>query len=302
MDKARTYTFRPVAACDMCLSKDFGLLGFRLNQQQGKNPKAVPGVAVSVKQCRNCTLIFADPQPVPHSIEDHYGMPPEEYWTHQPFEWTPDYYRHEIAAAKRLLPFQKGMRALDVGVGQGKGMHSLVHAGFEAWGIEPSKAFYDRATQTFDASRIQNKTMEEADFPAGYFDFVMFSAVLEHLFSPSESLRRAVSWIKPGGIIQAEVPASNYLITKLLNRFFALRGTNYVGHISPMHPPFHLYEFGLKSFEENARINGYEVAEFRLKVADTPIIPRPIRPFLDWWMRRSESGMQLHVYLRKPAV
>ena len=29
-----------------------------------------------------------------------------------------------------------------------------------------------------------------------------------------------------------------------------MRGTNYVTNISPMHSPFHLYEFGLKSFEE----------------------------------------------------
>ncbi len=86
-------------------------------------------------------------------------------------------------------------------------------------------------------------SVEDADFPARSFDFITFGAVLEHLYSPSLALSRALGWLRPGGIIQAEVPSSDHLLSKLLNFYFRLRGTNYVTHLSPMHPPFHLYEF-----------------------------------------------------------
>ena len=39
-------------------------------------------------------------------------------------------------------------------------------------------------------------------------------------------------------------------------------GTNYVTNLNPMHVPYHLYEFDLKSFEVNAKKLGYESAHF----------------------------------------
>jgi 2-polyprenyl-3-methyl-5-hydroxy-6-metoxy-1,4-benzoquinol methylase len=274
----------------------------RLNASQGMRPRSAEGIAVSVKQCRDCDLIFADPLPIPASLTDHYGVPPEEYWTSEGSgEWSPGYFAHEIETAKRLLPFRKGMKALDVGVGLGLGMRSLAHAGFDVWGIEPSEPFYERAAQKLDRDRLQLAAVEDAEFPAESFDFITFGAVLEHIYDPSAALSRVLSWLKPGGIIQAEVPSSAHLMARLINRYFRLRGTNYVTHISPMHTPFHLYEFGLKSFQKNAQLSGYELADHRFTVCSIYHVPRLLHPPLRWWMERTNSGMQLTVYLRKPA-
>ena len=296
-----SYSFHPVDVCVMCRSPRRRMLGMRLNASQGLRPASAAGVAVSVKQCADCDLIFADPLPVPASLSDHYGLPPEEYWHSEEFaDWSPDYFAQEIETAKRLLPFEKGMTALDIGVGLGKGMRSLTHAGFEAWGIEPSKPFYDRAAEKVDRERLQLAAVEDADFPDESFDFITFGAVLEHIYDPSAVLGRVLKWLKPGGIIQAEVPSSSHLMARLINRYFRLRGTNYVTHISPMHVPFHLYEFGLKSFEKNAAINGYELAEHRYTVCAIYHAPRLLHGPLRWWMDRTNTGMQLTVYLRKP--
>lgn len=286
------YSFQPVDRCDMCGSDRFRLHGLRLNGTQGVRPRRASGIAVSVKQCRDCGLIFADPLPVPASIDDHYGMPPEEFWKSDAFDWTPEYFAREIDVAKRLIGFKPGMKALDVGVGLGKAMQSLTHAGFDAWGIEPSTPFHQRAVERLGTDRIQLAAVENADFPEASFDFITFGAVLEHLYSPSAALERVARWLKPGGIIQAEVPNARHLMSRLINLYYRLAGTTFVTNISPMHPPFHLYEFTLDSFRD------YEVAEHFYQVCAIAHVPEPLHPPLRWWMKRNDTGMQLTVFLR----
>src|ERR687897_3348954 len=123
------YEFQPVSRCNMCGSSHFEFLGMRLSASQGRNPRKAEGIAVAVKQCRKCGLIFPDPLPVPHSLADHYGLPPDEYWGER--AWTPDYFSRQIEAAKELIAFTPGMKALDIGAGMGFAMKSLAVAGFD---------------------------------------------------------------------------------------------------------------------------------------------------------------------------
>lgn len=287
------YSFRPVAECDMCGATRFKLLGLRMNGRQGLRPKAAEGIAVSVKQCRGCGLIFADPQPIPESISDHYGMPPEDYWKAADLDPPKDYLAAEIATAKRLLDFRPGMTALDIGAGVGKAMVTLNAAGFQTWGLEPSRPFYERALRRVSPDWLQMKAIEDAEFAPESFDFITFGAVLEHLYSPRAALDRAMGWLKPGGIIHAEVPSADYLVSKLFNRYFRLRGTNFVTNVSPMHPPFHLFEFTPKSFQR------YRIAELQHMVCDFVDIPKLLQPALRWWMERTNTGMEIVVYLTR---
>ncbi|HXG81554.1 MAG TPA: class I SAM-dependent methyltransferase [Sphingomicrobium sp.] len=288
-----------MASCDMCGSTNFKLLGMRLSRSQGLDPRSAEGIAVPVKQCE-CGLIFSDPLPIPRDIADHYGVAPDQYWQAQDFDTPADYFADEIATAKRLLDFKPGMTALDIGVGYGRISTALTRAGFDTWGIEPSAPFRDKAIEVLGIApeRIQLAAMEEADFPSSSFDFITFGAVLEHLYSPSFALERALRWLKPNGIIQAEVPSSRWLLPKLINLYFRLRGTNYVTHLSPMHVPFHLYEFTLDAFRRNGARVGYQIADHKFMVCAIYHVPSFLHPVLRWWMERTNSGMQLTVYLR----
>lgn len=297
-----TYTFVPVEACNMCGAGpgQFKLMGMRLNRSQGAALKRVSGIAVSVKKCRRCELVFADPRPMPERLSDHYGTA-EEYWKPEYFEDDPGYFEDEIVEAKRLLDFRPGMRALDVGAGIGKAMKAMSAAGFDTYGFEPGEDFRAVAIEGMGipADRIAHAAVETADFPPGHFDFVSFGAVLEHLQSPSLAIERALKWLKPGGIIQLEVPSSRHLIPRFLNLYYRLRGTNFVTNTSPMHSPFHLYEFGLKSFEEHGRRAGYEIAAHSYMVCTIFHFPRVMHPLLRWTMARTGTGMQLSAYLKK---
>ena len=297
------YKFVERDACEMCSApaSEHQMLGMRLNRSQGRSPKKQAGIAVGVMKCRTCDLIFANPLPIPDQLSDHYSLDPEKYWVADYFAEDPDYFAQEIMTAKRLLDFKPGMTALDIGAGLGKAMRALTAAGFETFGIEPSATFREAAIARngIAPDRLTGVAMEAAEF-GPQFDFITFGAVLEHLYHPSLAIERALKWLKPGGLIQIEVPSSSHLLAKFLNTYFKLAGTNYVTHISPMHAPFHLYEFGLASFQEHGRRAGYEIAEHEFHQNDVLFVPIP-KPFhrpLSWWMARKKAGMQLTVWLR----
>lgn len=297
---SREYRFVPVQFCAMCGSTRHRLKGLRLNGSQGRRPRRASGIAVSVKRCLDCDLVFADPLPIPARLSDHYGLPPEEYWPPEDFVLDPSYLGREIQEAKRLLGFRPGMAALDIGAGLGKGMTALSRAGFDTYGIEPSEPFHARAMEAgADPSRLANATLQEAQFPPGMFDFITFGAVLEHLFDPAAAIERALQWLKPGGIVHVEVPSSKHLISRIINAYYRLLGTNYVTNLSPMHPPFHLFEFGLRSFEKHGARAGYVIASHRIEVCSIYHVPALFHGPLRWLMKQSGTGMQLTVYLKR---
>lgn len=296
------YRFDCIETCNMCgrPSSDGRIMGKRLNRSQGKNPRSRTGLTTTVVRCVHCGLIYSNPMPVPESIQDHYGIPPEEYWKEKYFAPDDSYFSRELAKLEGLLSWGAGARSLDIGAGLGKSMIALSRAGFDAYGIEASKPFFEKAVGKMGIrpDRLQLASCETARFEDASFDFITFGAVLEHLYDPSASIKQALDWLKPGGIIHIEVPSSNWLVSRLANLYYRLIGTDYVANISPMHVPYHLYEFDLRSFQRNAEVSGYEIAAYDFFVCDT---------FLPGWLdivivpliKRTDTGMQLTIWLRK---
>ena len=299
------YYFDEIGECNFCGHETVKnrILGQRLDKSQGRDPKSKFGITVSVIQCAKCGLIYSNPRPTPVDIQDHYGVPPEEYWKEEYFNHDPDYFSDQVSKAKELVSFRSGMTALDIGAGLGKAMISLDNSGFDTFGVEPSAPFRDRAISKMkiDPDRLRLGRVEDVDYEKNSFDFITFGAVLEHLADPAESIRKALGWLKPNGVIQIEVPSSKWLISRIINSYFRVRGTNYVTNLSPMHNPFHMYEFELKSFEAVAERLGFQIAEFTYDVCTIYHIPRPLHPMFKWYMKKFDKGMQLTVWLRKPA-
>lgn len=302
VQREKRYSFIPVERCNMCGSPvtEHQVLGKRADRSQGRMPRRMRGITTTVVRCGRCSLIFADPQPVPADLQDHYGVPPEAYWREEYFQVDPTYFQRAIERFKAIAPFQVGMQALDIGAGLGKAMIALERAGFEAYGFEPSVPFRDRAIARMGIreDRLALGDMEHMDYAAGRFQFITFGAVLEHLYDPSACIARAMRWLAPGGVIHIEVPSSHWLINRIINTVYRIQGLDYVGNISPMHPPFHLFEFGLDSFHRNGAMLGYKVAAHEYDVCDT-YLPRVLDPLLQWIMRRTDGGMQLSVWLQR---
>ena len=238
--------------------------------------------------------------PMPSNIQDHYGVPPEDYWIEDYFKVSDDYFLTEIDRLKRMKLIEDGMKSLDIGAGLGKQMIALGKQGFDAYGIEASAPFYSQAIQKMgiDASKLQLCSLEEARFQDNTFDFISFGAVLEHLYNPSAAIRKALTWLKPSGLIHIEVPSADWLINKLLNMVYKVLFKDYVANLSPMHKPYHLHEFSLESFKMNAKLNGYVIKDYQYYVCDT-FAPKILDPLLKLYMAKTGTGMQLCVWLEK---
>ncbi len=278
---------------------DWQVLGRRLDRSQGWRPGKVVGAATTVVRCRRCRTVFAEPMPLPTAFADHYETDPTSYFGSDRAGPRSAGFGIEIEEARALLPRVTRPAALDIGSGTGSTMAALAGAGFEVWGLEPSQSFRAQALGNYglDAERILPVRLEEASFPEASFDLITFGAVLEHLPDPGRSIRRALSWLRPKGVIHAEVPSSAWIIGRLLNLYFRLIGSGLVTNLSPMHAPFHLYEFSKRSFVEHGRREGYAVVGSRRVVGDTPV-GGVVGSLLGGLMRATGTGMQLVVWLR----
>jgi 2-polyprenyl-3-methyl-5-hydroxy-6-metoxy-1,4-benzoquinol methylase len=302
--KNPAYTFAYASHCDMCGERtdNHKILGQRLNVSQGFTPRKKKGITTTILRCNNCSLVYSNPQPIPLSIQDHYGVPPEEYWKPSYFKTDPDYFLHEIKRFCEFLPFNKGMKALDIGAGLGKSMIALKDYGFEAYGLEPSISFHKKAVQemNIDPEKITLSSIEEAQYPENFFHFITFGAVLEHLYQPSAAIIKALKWLQPGGLMHLEVPSADYLVSTLINLYYSLIGTSYVTNTSPMHSPYHLYEFTPDSFAKFALMNKtFEIIFYEYFVCSAAPFPGFMKPILTRIMNASKTGMQLSVWLRK---
>jgi len=274
--------------------------GMRFDSTQGKRPMKKTGIAVSVARCKNCGLVYTNPMPVPENISDHYGVEPEAYWKEDYFRIPENHYSDELSVLKKLTKNKKPLRVLDIGAGIGKVMLTLEKEGYDVYGIEASETFYKTAIDKMDinSEKLHCGMIEDAEYPVSHFDFINLGAVLEHLYNPDKILKKLMKWLKPGGLIFVSVPSSRWLMAKLMNFLYSLQGLDYVSNLSPMHQPYHLYEFGLKSFILNGKKNNYKVVHHQVYVCDT-FAPKVFDKPLRWIMRKQGSGLQLLVCLKK---
>ena len=292
------YDLTPVSACDMCGSDRRHDLGVRLDRRTGLRPRRASGVAIPVKRCKDCGLIYPDPMPLPVDIADHYNVDPDTYFDAGHLGEWPAFDNSRLAG---LMDVRPGMKAIDVGAGVGVHMRALEKAGWDTWGVEPSQAFVRFGVDRLGIapSRLLQQRFEDTTLPDDSFDLVSFGAVLEHLPSPARALSAACRILKPGGMIVADIPSSRFLLARLINLYYRLSGTPYVTNISPMHPPFHLYEFTHRSFERNGARIGYEVARHRYWVTTLFNVPEPLEPIVRQALTKSGLGDGLSIVLRK---
>jgi 2-polyprenyl-3-methyl-5-hydroxy-6-metoxy-1,4-benzoquinol methylase len=305
MNRVMRYNFHEVEHCNMCgeHASTANILGRRMNLSQGFRPNKKAGIATTVVKCRSCGLVYSNPMPVPECMSQHYGITPESYWTKEYLAFNKAYFASQIDRFFSLYPCKtEALQALDIGAGVGKCMKALETRGFTAYGIEPSEPFYRRALELMEIqpTRLQMASIEEVQYADNIFDFVTFGAVLEHLYDPSKSISAALRWTKPGGLIQIEVPSADWLTNKISNLVYSLQGLDYVANISPMHRPFHLYEFTLQSFMHHAKANDYDIAFHDFHVAST-FLPKILDPVIKPIMSVTKTGMQLEIWLRKRA-
>ncbi len=297
------YTFRDIKNCEMCGtdSFQFKISGKRLSKSQSRNSKRKKGNSTTIiVKCSNCGLIFSNPQLVPQNISDHYGITPDNYWKEKQLTNNFNFSFGFINCLKKLITINDGIKELDIGAGFGRFMEVLQKENINIYGLEPSESFYKAIIETkkIHPLKIKNDSIENAEYPENYFDFICFNAVLEHLYNPSDAITKAMKWLKPNGVIFIEVPSADWLISKLVNLYYRFTFSGYVCNLSPMHNPYHLYEFTLNSFQKFCSRYGYEIADYDYDICKT-FLPKYFDFILKPYMKRTKKGMIMELWLRK---
>ena len=167
---------------------------------------AIRGSRFRVVVCEDCGLGTVYPKPSPEQIARFY---PPEYYGGPGKKFTPlieSLVRKAASwnASKLTKGLPKGSRVLDVGCGRGVLLTSLADKEMETHGFEISRIAAEGADPR---SKIAiAPSLQEAEYPAGYFDLVVLCHVLEHLPNPAGTLLEIRRILKPGGRLVVSVP------------------------------------------------------------------------------------------------
>jgi SAM-dependent methyltransferase len=104
-------------------------------------------------------------------------------------------------------------RVLDVGCATGALLEMLQNRGWTATGVELSgpQAAYCRSR----GLDVHSGRLEECSFPAGSFDAILASHLIEHLNDPGNFVREAGRILKPGGRLYISTPNISGLQARL---------------------------------------------------------------------------------------
>ncbi|WP_020406907.1 class I SAM-dependent methyltransferase [Hahella ganghwensis] len=170
---------------------------------------------LKVIDCRDCAFKHLWPLPTEAEIKETYekkfGGEVRSYFRQRKAEdvehWQRVFARREADYAD-LLPGLENPRILDVGSGVGDFPAYFRERGWDAWGVEPSRAFHEDLRQrqiSIIPSMIEDITEDEWR-RIGEFDVINMSMFLEHVLDPQAVVHQVVRALKPGGILSVECP------------------------------------------------------------------------------------------------
>jgi SAM-dependent methyltransferase len=153
--------------------------------------------AGDLRCCRNCGLSFRDPCPTPEQLDQLYRELPPARWDYLPEDMAS--WMRTLQMLNRKFGRNGQLRVLDVGSFDGAFLR-LLPPQWERLAIEPCSA----ARRVLDAAGIRVIADSLEDTPRaedGTCDVVVLFDVFEHLLNPTSGLRRAMSYLRPGGLL-----------------------------------------------------------------------------------------------------
>jgi SAM-dependent methyltransferase len=115
-----------------------------------------------------------------------------------------------------VMPAGRPPRLLDVGCSAGGLMLPFQQQGWEVYGTDPDTAYALHGKETLKLN-IEAVAAEDMNLPAGYFDLVIITGSLEHVYDINQVLQLCRAATAPNGLLLIEGRAWGYGI---LNTYF----------------------------------------------------------------------------------
>jgi len=256
----------------------------------------VPGL-YKMYECRDCGLLFLNPQPTPLELAAHY---PAGYYS---FEGErPDVgcgSGHFLAMTKKVLKVEAyGVEpysyddARDEQVYEalyGRNSSFLKRLRFSPYRVvlrtmvgRPGQRVLDAAFAEKNNLRIFQGTLEQASFPDNFFDVITLNHVFEHLDDPRPTLRELRRILKHGGTLILAVPQRSCLLYWLFGRSWV-----------QLDVPRHLFLPSRKNLEDLAVSLGFKTKGVRYNGR-----PEHMLDTLYYW-RNGILGRKRYLYQHK---
>lgn len=170
--------------------------------------------------CRNCGLVYMNPQVLPDEMNKFY---PSDYGPYKAKVGREQLDRRAVWRKLRKRPFvelicsrlSKQSRLLDVGCGNGDFLNAIkTLTGCQVHGIDVSEIAAKAVRQSYGMDVFVGP-ITEAPFQNNFFDVVTAWSYLEHVSNPSEVLLKISSILKHGGLCIISTPNFNSLNAKL---------------------------------------------------------------------------------------
>ena len=172
-----------------------------------------------VVKCKNCKLIYVNPQPDKTLLFEHYNQKYFDPWLKEQFTAREKMWKKRL---KKVQALKKAGRLLDVGCGTGLFLSQAINSGWDVYGTEVSGFAVDYIKNKFGIGVLKGK-LRDAKFPDNFFDVVTFWHVLEHTADPLGNLTEARRILKPGGVVVIAVPNAHNIIYKTIYMLIKLR-------------------------------------------------------------------------------
>lgn len=114
--------------------------------------------------------------------------------------------------------YPKKLKVLDIGVGDAVYESKLpqVYQGrCQFYGVDISKEQIKRAKKYLFEGKVVDINSQKLPYPTNYFDIILISEILEHIFFPNSLLSDADRVLKPGGLMLLTYPNSGALQLRL---------------------------------------------------------------------------------------
>ena len=174
----------------------------------------------NIVRCDSCNLLFLNPRPAKEDIAIFYPT---------------DFHRQDCSLSYKIIEplfkiaqesiinsiknLKKNGKILDIGCGNGDFLLAMKGAGYDVWGIEPSRDSQRYCNEQLKG-RIFYNTLEDTKLEQETFDIITMFHSLEHVYNLDGLFKGINRILKNDGIIFICVPDTDFFESKLFGPYY----------------------------------------------------------------------------------